>query len=326
MMGNSSCENETDSRHLRRRVQLGVLEAEPIPLPNGGSFNFKQVANAQLQDVLRRTQSFSTSTVSASDPLDPSGMTQEEKDMFYQCEDTDSDFSTKSWTEESACMINMPVAKIGGQITGFELTMAVGGSIGYHPIGSVTSIGADVMVKQAKLTMELQAKDPLVPGLYHATSSPSAKQQEVSVNAQINFGQWSIGPSVYFKSALADVVRKALDNGVTDLKNQFDKAEDWYGMVLKNCDKAVIINAGNAADAGLQEGDVLEIYNTRYRWEGQTCESTLLGASKSTPKPIAIGVVRIVGSTFAQVDIIKQENAKVLPGARVYWQKPAKKK
>ena len=117
------------------------------------------------------------------------------------------------------------------------------------------------------------------------------------------------------------MVRKALDNGVNDLKVQFDKAEEWYGMVLKNCDKALIINAGNASDAGLQVGDVLEVYNTQYEWEGKTCESTLLSSMK-VPKLVAVAVVESVGNTVSQAKIIQQENERVKPGARVYWRKP----
>ena len=66
LMANQQCQQPSGARELRRRVQMGQIDAPKMPLPDGGSFDFKYVANAQMYDVLRKTQSFSTSTISGS--------------------------------------------------------------------------------------------------------------------------------------------------------------------------------------------------------------------------------------------------------------------
>lgn len=319
MMGNQQCQNPTtEVRELRRRVQMGQVGAPVMPLPNGGSFDFKYAANAQMYDVLRKTKSFSTSTMSGG-ILDPSLMTQKEKDAFNQCEDVQG-FAPFQMSQDAACMIHMPQGIVSGKVINFELTTAGGLTIGIPQYGNL-QLGTEI--KKAVLTMGMEVNDPLIPGHNIAATTSKANRYETSVNFKIDLGGFSVGPSAYFKSDLAQVVQKAMVNGVEDLKQQWNQAEPWYAMVLKNCDKAILINAGNSSDAGLQEGDVLEIYNVWYDWEGQACESTLMGSMKSSKKPIAVAQVEIVGNTFSQARVIEQDpnGTKILPGARVYVRK-----
>jgi hypothetical protein len=323
MMGNQKCEDQNTMRELRRRVQMGSVQAPPMPLPDGGSFDFKFAANAQMYDVLRRTTSFSTSTNDGSSGLDTTQMTQEERDAFNQCEDSSAqmmsnDLFSKVMTQNSACMIHMPQAVINTDIVNFELTSSGGISIG---IADWANLGVGLTYKKATLTMAMRADDPLIPGHVIAASTPKAKRQEFAVNLSANPGGVGIGLNFYSKTDLAKVVSTAMEKGIVDLKQQFDLAEGWYGQVLKNCDKAILINAGNSSDAGLQVGDQFEVYNMWYDWEGEACNSTLLGVMKSTQKPIAVVEVEIVGNTFSQARVIEQTEVKILPGARVYVKK-----
>jgi len=91
-----------------------------------------------------------------------------------------------------------------------------------------------------------------------------------------------------------------------------------------------MINAGNASDAGLQVGDLLEVRNEWYDWSGEACNSQLMGRQPVSVEPIAIVQVEIVGDTFSQARVIQQTATKIVPGARVTVQKlyvpaPAKK-
>jgi hypothetical protein len=328
MMGNQQCQQPTDTqRELRRRVEMGTIEAPSIPLPEGGKFDFKYVANAQLYDVLRTTKSFSTSTMDGTHQIEE--MTPADRDAFNRCDDDVLNpksmkvmGKTESMSTVATCMINMPQAVITGDVTGFELTSAAGLSLNLlQPL----PLGLSVSVKKATLDMAFKAEDPLIPGHVLATSTPAAKRQEISFSANINFGVFSIGPSAYFKSPLAEVVKKAMVNGITDLKTQMDASSPWYAMVLRNCDKAIYINAGGASDAGLQDGDILEIYNVVYRWEGEVCNSRLLGSVPSTGmgSPIAVARVAGVGDTITRAEIIQQDasGTKIQPGSRVIYRK-----
>lgn len=322
MMGNEGCQEPNDSRSLRRRVQMGRVEAPPMPLPDGGTFDFKYAANAQMYDVLRKTKSFTTSTISSED-LDLDEMTQADRDAFNTCRDdveTPSGISAKVFSKVATCMVNMPQAVISTDIINFELTMATGATIGLPSFGGLS--GA-FDIKKATLTMSMNALDPLIPGHVKAATTSKANRFETNISAQINLGGFAIGPRAYFKSDLAGVVNKAMENGVSDLKKQFDQAEPWFAMVKKNCDKAILINGGSTSDVGLQVGDVLEIHNVWYDWEGEVCNSTLRSTMQATPmgSPVAVAQVTIVGDTMSQAHIIEQTADKILPGARVYVRK-----
>ena len=320
LMGNDQCSQggeEVAKRELRRRVQMGAIEAPSMAFSDGGTFDFKYAANAQMYTVLRNTNSFSTSTISPTAGLDPSTMTEAEKQAFYQCEDTAGN-SAFQMSQEAACMVHMPHARINGDITNFQVTSSTGLTLDLFKL--IGFSGAFKSTK-ANLSMSFDAVDPLIPGHVHASSSPTAKSQEFAMNATINFGEFGLGPSYYSKSDLSQVVAKAMTAGISDLKSQFDKGEPWFAMVLKNCDKAIMINAGNYSDAGLEVGDVLEVYNTWYDWSGDVCASTLMGAMKASKTPIAVVQVEIVGNTFSQARVVEQTAEKILPGARVYVRK-----
>ncbi len=326
LMGNQQCNSpvvQQQQRELRRRVQMGMIDAPPIPLSPASNFDFKFVANAQMYDVLRKTQSFTTATVQ-SGPFDLGKMTQADRDAFNRCDDAilgSSTLSTLSKTSNistvATCMIDMPQAVIKGSILNFELTNAGGLTLG---IPQWANFGLSVDVQKTVLTMALQADDPLVK-LNLAATTAKANRQETKLSATINLGAFSLGPKAYFKSDLAGVVNQAMVNGIQDLKLQMDQNAPWYAMVLKNCDKAILINAGNTADAGLKKGDLLEIYNVRYRWSGDICDSTLEGSINSSGDPIAVAEVDIVGDTLSQAKIVQQTEIKIQPGSRVYVRK-----
>ncbi len=325
MMGNQKCqEPQQQVRELRRRVDMGAIESPQMSLPDGKKFDFKFVANAQLAEVLRKTQSFSTATMDGSIELEQ--MTDADRDAFNRCDDdiltpkSDVGLMAKAGqvSTVATCMINMPQAVIEGSILNFEITNKMGVSV---DILNPASIGFGVDVQKAVLTMAFQADDPLIPGQHLAATTSKANRFETSVGANINFGSFSIGPKAYFKSELSGVVNKAMVSGITDLKKQMDENSPWYGMVLKNCDKAVLINVGGAADANLKKGDLLEIYNVRYRWSGDVCNSSLLGSMPSTGEPIAMAQVEVVGDTMSQAKIISQTEVKIQPGSRVYLRK-----
>lgn len=323
MMGNEGCEDKADSRSLRRRVQMGQVVAPPMPLPEGGTFDFQYAANAQLFDVLNKTKSFTTSTISSED-LDLEEMTQADRDAFNSChddiEDADSALQAKMMSKVATCMVNMPQAVISSNIVNFELTTAAGLTVGLPQFGNLSG---SFDIKKATLTMAMKALDPLIPGHVKAANTSSATRSETNLSATINLGGFSIGPRAYFKSDLAKVVNKAMENGIVDLKSQFDRAEPWFAMVKKNCDKAILINGGSTSDVGLQVGDILEIHNVWYDWEGKVCDSRLRSSMQATPmgSPIAVAQVTIVGDTMSQAHLIEQTGDKIQPGARVYVRK-----
>ncbi len=332
LMGNQKCEQPQESvRELRRRVEMGSVQAQDIYLPDGRKFDFKFVANAQMYDVLRKTQSFSTATMDGTYKLEE--MTDNDRNAFNRCDDdilNPSEVGQQKMQSKvgaisvvATCMINQPQAVIKGNILNFELVTKAGLNINlFNPI----SAGINVDYSKAVLAMSYTAEDPFIAGHVLAATTSSANRVETSIGAKINFGEFGLGPSAYFKSELSQVVNKAMQSGIENLKSQMDQNSQWYATVLRNCDKAILINAGDSSDAGLQKGDVLEVYNVKYQWEGEVCNSNLMGSvpvRSLDDKPIAVVQVSSVGNTISEAKIIEQDSSgtKIQPGSRVYVKK-----
>lgn len=334
-MGNKGCKQkqptEPEARELRRRAQMGEITAPQATMPGGGTFDFKFAANAQMYQALKETKSFSTSLSSL---FDPKNLSEKDKDSFYSCEDDrDNEYQSMSmmgnqkgvFTQKSACMINVPNVRVKGAVINFQLTSASG--IGLD-IPSWYNFGTNVEIRKATLTMSFQAEHPVIPDHYLAASTSRANHKEVSLSAKIGLGGFGISPKYYFQSDLAKVVADAMSAGLTDLKEQMDindQSDDsslWYTYVVKNCDKAVVINAGGVGDAGLMKGDLLEVYNVWYDWDDNACVPTshLKNAMRATSPSRVIKVVS-VGDTMSIGEVVEDFGGPLNPGARVYVKK-----
>lgn len=344
MMGNQSCEQQKppEARELRRRVQMGQVMAPAIALPQGGTFNFQYVANVQMYDVLSKTKSFSTAKVDPSKTYDPSGLSNEDKALFNQCGDEESQESvhvngklmSKSIIyRESACMINLPQAVISGNILDFTLISSSGARLSLAGIPFAPSVSFNI--KRYELSLAMRAMHPLIPGGHAvgdryviATTSKESFGREWGASLGLTFSMLGLGLDHYQKTPMRQIVEEGLTDAIQDLKSQWNQAEPWYGMVLRNCDKYIYINAGNSSDAGLQVGDIVRVQNVDYEWSGKACESTLLGAVDYAGGPVAYARVRSVGNTISTAEIIERDpqypyspDQVIRPGARVYMEK-----
>lgn len=342
MMGNEGCPQDpavAQGRQLRRRVQMGAVTtfAPSFRLPadaGGGTFNFDYAANAQLQRVLRSSQTFSTVGVF----VDPSSVSEADKAEFYQCSQKNPTRAFE-FSEEAACMVNMPQAKVNVAITNFQFIGGAGLDIGLLDFGALK--GVSFNYKQARLTMELQANDPLIldystnQGQTLAAVSAKSYYKDVGGKVTLGFGSISLGLGGYLTSDMANVVEQAMTSGLTDLRSDWDKNDGsmglsggWYAMVMKNCDTGILINAGNGADAGLVKEDIVAIYDMAYDWAGPVCHSQLRGVIPATDEPAAYAKITSVGNTISRAQVIQNDpnypinmNVKIKPGARVYLKK-----
>lgn len=341
MMGNEGCEQQ-DSRALRRRVSMGKITAPTIVLPSGqGNFDFEYVANAQMYDVLRKSQSFSTSN---SDPLktyDPKGLSDQEASQFNQCLDPEeSDMIAKGLapssiiSERAACLIDLPQGVVTGNILDFRLKQAGGLSLSLSQIAFLPGLSFDF--KSYELAMTLKVMDPLIMNHNIAATSQQTYGNEFNVAAQISFSGFTLGPKYYYNSPLRQVVEEGMMASLKDLKAQWDAAHPWYSMVMRNCDKSIYINAGNTTDAGLMVGDVVKVQNVKYRWQGAVCSSALMGSTVNS-EVVAYAKITSVGDTMSIATVIDNDpenypysrDQVIKPGARVYMHQaynPAKEK
>lgn len=348
MMGNQSCqEAQPEARELKRRVQVSYLEAPPIRLPDGGTFDFAYVAKQQLANILSKTNSFTTAAVDPNKIYDTKGLSTAEEALFNQCANLDEEtvssnqLSAKmNFSEKASCLIDMPHGMIGGSIYDFSLISKTGATIGLAGIASLTNIGASFSYQKSELSVAMRASHPLIPGGFNgdngrmliATTDQKAYAKDWGGSLSIGFSMVQLGGNAYFKSNLSNVVEDGVTQAVKDLKKSWDQAEPWYAMVLKSCDKYIYINAGSSADMGLKKGDIFRIQNVTYGWEGKACGSQLLSAIDSGvatgAAPVAYAQVTNVGLTVSTAVILDKDpnypydpNQIIKPGARVYLEK-----
>lgn len=332
LMGVEGCQQQ-ETRNLRRRVQMGKIQAPTMMLPGGrGPFDFQFVANAQMYDILRKTGSFSTATIDPNKTYDPSGLSNDEAASFNQCTDPlepkGAGLHAKSTISEyGACMIDLPQGVVSGAILNFQLTSSAGTSVSLLDIPLLPSLSFDF--KSYELSMALNVMDPLIVGQNIAATSKQSFANNLTVAATVNFGGFQLGPKLYYDSPLRQVVDNGMTMAVTDLKSQWDRALPWYAMVLRNCDKSIYINAGNKTDAGLMVNDLVRIHNVRYRWAGEVCASHLMGTDMNE-NPVAWARIVSVGDTISVAKIVENDpkypyspDQLLKPGSRVYMEKMA---
>ncbi len=347
MMGNESCQQaQPEARQLKRRVQVSYLEAPPIRLPDGGTFDFAYVAKQQLANILSKTNSFTTAAVDPTKTYNTAGLSTAEESLFNQCANLDEEvssngFSAKmTFSEKASCLIDMPHGMIGGSIYDFSLISRTGGSLGLAGIAALTNIGASFSYQKSEMSVAMRASHPLIPGgfggdngrMLIATTDQKSYAKDWGGSLSVGFSMLQLGGNAYFKSNLANVVEEGVKMAVKDLRKSWDEAEPWYAMVLKSCDKYIYINAGSSADMGLKKGDIFRIQNVTYGWEGKACGSTLLSAIDSGvasgAAPVAYAQVTNVGLTVSTAVVLDKDpnypydpDQVIKPGARVYLEK-----
>jgi hypothetical protein len=304
-----------------------------MPLPpeaGGGSFNFSYAANAQLQTALFNTKTFSA----VNGFYDPNTVSPADKQAFYQCSSSNPSHAF-DFSDEAVCMVNQPLARISAKVVDFRFLRGTNLDLGFSQLQFLKA--ASFQFDQAKLTMDFYATNPLLPGptadgFYIGAVEGKSYFNSVGGKIGLDFGALSLGIGGYFRSDMAEVVRQTLEQGFSDLKSQWDNkdtdyglAGGWYAMVIKNCDTGILINAGNSADAGLKNGDIVAIYSVDYQWQGAACASQLQFMIQN--KIIAYARISTTADTVSKAEIIENDpnyphaDGKIKPGSRVYLKK-----
>ncbi len=331
LMGNEGCENDQPNpqlpkeRQLRRRIQLGGIDAPRIQLPNnqqygGREFDFGFVANAQMAQVIRDTQTFSTATIDPDDMFNPEGLEGNSIQEFYNCSfDEDREQANSlgmqqklgAWTEQAACMITMPAGVLRGSVLDFAFVNSQGisltlGGVPFMPSGSFS-------YEKYQLSVDLKMSSPLQRGGhadYATVRDTIIKNRSTEMGLTFDLGPISLGPKFYFTST-SNTLREAVNNVFSDaaqeIYRQWSELEPWYGMVLKDCDSKIYLNAGRGSDAGLVKGDVVAIVNVLYSFEGPVCQSYLNSELADLNNPVAYARITNVGRNMAEAQIIKDD-------------------
>lgn len=315
MMGNQSCQQaQVQKRSLKKIVEMGSVKSPSIGLPNGSAFDFAFVASSQMASVASASNKFAlrTSAPIIQDPTTDNkyfNVTTADAKMVQKAfaaagKSTDPGlvFSRDAW-----CMVNLPQAKISTTILSFEAYTGAGLGIGFSPagpLGGISGIGVSgsLSLENSQLSLTMRADPPLLGNLttnYYSTNVTS-DQTKTNLKFSLDIAMFSIGPSYYYTTPLADVTKNALTLGLDQLATAM--TDEWYTRVMADNDVEMIIVGGN--DVGLQVGDELKVYNENYGWSGEPCNSTYGGNTGTGEDSLyATVVVTSVGDNLSNVKV-----------------------
>ncbi len=317
-MGNESCDQfagESGERVLKKRALVGQIQTRPMNIEGGGQFDFAFVANMQLYNLINESERYvmprlekSTShgaMLSSADYKVYSGWQSKAKSII-----------SMKGSKEAECLLHSPQVKIGGSIRSFEFKSKGGLDFGLGPGSDLGYIPrAAISVTTAALNLGLEVEDA-INGTILAASEASSNQTKTKINLKLDFGSFSLGPSFYFESPLADVTHRALSKVINDLTAQLDD-EPWTSRVIERHDTHLVILGGRRS--GIQVGDQFEIYNESHHWRGEPCNSDYLGGVPTTQEPVAVIEISHLGEDIAHGRVIEQTLINPVLGAKVKW-------
>jgi len=353
LMGASSC-NQTAAppRTFARKVEMGAVTAPNIVLPAnyGGTFNFALVASSQMEGVLGSTTYFSNANINPNGNYSPAGLAQAISSDFSTCTPSvppnqvpssailpvtaaslqaskikTATVGVSNQSYYGSCLIDVPQATVTTSINDFSLTDGGGLTLTSSSLGTLG--GASFSFADYALQVEMVAKNPLdVGNSTIAATISNTYTTSGSASLTLNLGPFSLGPSGYFQTPLAQVTQTGLTSAVTDLYNKWTSSDPWYAMVLKACDTYIYINGSK--EMGLQVGDVVEIKNVMYMWDGDVCSSQWAGDVPDVT-PVAYAQIVSLGDNISAAQVIKgnaaypHANTTIYPGARIYMYQTA---
>ncbi|WP_374033829.1 hypothetical protein ACES2I_14400 [Bdellovibrio bacteriovorus] len=327
-MGNQKCEQkqvEAPPRVLKKIVEMGAIRSSPLIFPNG-SFDFQFVANEQIYGVLMESKEFA---LRYAPPIAvPPEQARSGDESFFNLTKADGqmmkafaqavgkDNYNVQYAQTAWCMVNIPQAKLSGAVNSFELIGGGGLTVGFTPAGNYSTNGlasAGLNVEWAQLDLSMMATRPLTSKVMTA-ANVTTKQTKTKVNFGLNFGAFTIGPSAYYQTPLAQVTKNALVKAVGELNTGL-KSEEWHTRVMANHDTHLVIVGG--LDVGLEAGDQLLVYNEDYYWEGEPCNSKYLGGGAAAGSAVAKIEIDWVGDEISRGRVIEQNANNAVIGAKV---------
>lgn len=278
LMANQSCDSANKSRVLRKRVDVGAIDARSFSLPGGQPIDFKYVMNTQLPYVLAKDPNFiirdnSAGRVSKLSVGDFS-LLQGAVSQGYRL------LSTMAAPTAPICVQDYAMAQIDGAVLGFEFASGIGISFGYSKtisdLNSGVGVNAKVDIKTAQLDAAMSARHPLT-GATLVAATASSKQTSTTINTSIDFSGFNVGPTFWFQTPLAKTTESALSQLLSQINTGMK--DPWFTFVhdvaVKGTAQLVYINGGS--EIGLKAGDEFQIYNLQHKWAGAACNSKYLG-------------------------------------------------
>ena len=222
------------------------------------------------------------------------------------------------------CLYNAPQAILGGQVRGFAVTGGGGVSIGYG--AGPAAIGGSVNYTGSQMEISARTDDPL-------SKQPLVIGDGISQQSKLSFAfafpaGVNVGANFFYQTPLTTVIRSAMSSALSKVVSGYGKLQGqtktwndvWesrvlYDPVIADGDTNIAFRGGYRAAA--QVGDTFSIYNLRYQWAGNACDSNLLYRIPTSIAPIAAATIVSVGDNVSVAKVTYLQDVRIEPGAQV---------
>ena len=207
-----------------------------------------------------------------------------------------------------ACFDNKVDFTINTDVMDFEMQGGAGITAGFSPTGGLLSnIDVNISYSEGQLQTVMQLNNALQPGTASLLNvSGSATKTNISFGVNFLVGLFSIGPSVYYSTTVADLSMAALQNNIANLAAALQGLSGlpwWQPITEMDSQKGFFIAAGSSA--GIVDGQQFQVMDVTYDWGGnQTpCTNSLLMPFLNSSTPLATATVSQVTPTTAYMTI-----------------------
>ncbi len=137
----------------------------------------------------------------------------------------------------------------------------------------------------------------------------SVKKKDMSLKVGLDLGLFHIGPQIYRKTGLAEVVDEAVKKVVDQVGEAMKimSSQQWKSRVVISSDNYVGILGGE--ELGIKIGDQFKIENENHTWLGEPCgpSSVLVGSIAVTQTPWIVEVDRI-GTGLVRAKVLNEND------------------
>lgn len=339
LLGNKGCEEKKDSRILRMDVALGAIRTLPLKVNDQDEILIDQLNRDLFSRSIYNHDHFTIVTTSSApqalqtnDQVTPQNHFSETDSALlgrygFQLHGEQLNDALTTNGEVPRCEWETPQLTLDSDVLGFELVNRNGIGVGYTPTGThFDRLRGRINFNNFRLDYGITASDPLLNRTVAKTETVGYKS---SVEVTFDFGQDSLFTvDFFYQEALVKVIRegmkKSLDALLVRLGQQTAGAgKDWNKNIWESrvlfdpviCETGDCIAIRGGRLNRIKEGDVFNVTNMIYSWEGEPCNSNLRRSipDKGSQRLLTIDTV---GDAVAVGHIIKGD-VDIQPGAQV---------
>ena len=189
-----------------------------------------------------------------------------------------------------SCLVDYEEFQMDVKLNSFEIYSKKGFEFGYNlGSGLMKLLGLGFKTEKGLMTMYMGLSESINPTDWVSYVEGNAKLKKKDFRFNVGINDFSGGMNYFKQTPMSKLTGKVIVDGLANLQAELErKGVLWRTRVVHNDEVAGKIVIPVGAVAGLEAGDLFNVYNVNYIWKDQPCESELLVPAKTTTEPLAV--------------------------------------